>query len=161
MGKFYEGLGDELSLYVRMLAWLNTAPRAPERPGGKPTPKRDEDTRSRLERFQADGIEPDMPPLVAPWIVEHLMEIGPIESAGMGVAPIGWRTIHAWQEVTGAVLQPWEARLLHRLSAEYVMESRRAEKANCPAPWSDVPREDQRAAVSRGLSALFGGLARR
>ncbi len=48
------------------------------------------------------------------WFVEI---VGGVKADGMGPAMIGWGDLSAWCELTGEVIEPWEARLLIRLSA--------------------------------------------
>jgi hypothetical protein len=93
---------------------------------------------SRLDEMRDSGILPAIPATSAPHIVEWLLEIGPGEAAGMGLAPLGWGQIDAWCSRTGIDLPPWQFRLLRRLSAAYVTESRRAEDPNAPPPWQDA-----------------------
>ncbi|WP_419827657.1 phage tail assembly chaperone [Sphingomonas sp.] len=98
----------------------------------------DQDGRKKLSRLEAQygtKVPPPMPPNPAPHIVDRLMEIGLHEAAGMGVVPLSWREITAWQENTGVRLEAWEARLIRRLSADYVNESRLAEDESRPSPW--------------------------
>lgn len=152
MGKFYARIGEELTLYVRQLAWLNTAPtdksKAIDQVEGPPL--------TRLQKLKAEDLKPDLPPLPVPHLVEYLLEIGPVVPAGMGAGPIEWRDIAAWSDLTGTALEAWEARLLRRLSADYLAESRLAEKPEAPAPWTEADQtEAQREAVSRKVSNAF------
>lgn len=143
-----------LSDYVRFLAWLGTAPQSRDRKAldaAEPV--------TRLKRMEADGIVPIMPPLAAPYIVEFLMEVGPIEPSGMEGGPVSWTTLYHWQQQVGITLQPWELRLIRTLSAEYLDQMRKSRDPDCPAPWGGIT-DDHRAAVSAKISALFGGLAR-
>lgn len=82
-----------------------------------------------------DSYQPEMPPLNAPHLLGYLFEIGPVMAAGMGSGPITHEELQAWQQGTGIELQPWEVRTLRRLSQEYLTESHKAEKSDCPAPW--------------------------
>ena len=86
------------------------------------------------------------------------MEIGPTESGGFGAAPLSWREIHYWQECMGLRLQPWEIRMIRRLSAEYVSESSRAEDDDAQAPWTDNSPRDSLAAA-RSLQAAIERMA--
>jgi hypothetical protein len=89
--------------------------------------------------------QPEMPPLeVGHWLVGYLFEIGPTMPAGMGSGLISHQEIAAWQALSGVRLKPWEARALRLLSAEYLRESREAEKRERPAPWNpgEVAPED-------------------
>jgi hypothetical protein len=110
--------------------------------------------------MEADGISPVMPPQPAPHLVTYLMEIGPVEPAGVDNAPVSWPTMESWQRQTGVTLEPWQAKLIRRLSIEYLAEMRRAREPDCPAPWGGMT-PDRRAAVEAKLRAAFGGMARR
>jgi len=81
------------------------------------------------------GAIPAMPPNPAPHIVNALLDIGLVQATAMGAAPLSWQEIEAWQRLTRSPLSPVEARLIRRLSTEYLAESRRAESENCPPPW--------------------------
>jgi hypothetical protein len=132
--KFSRGVLDDLTLYVRQSAWLNTAP---ERPNGD---KSGEPVPSRVEKMRKDRgddtFSPEMPPLeVGGYLATYLFEVGPAGSGAMGPTVITHQEIQSWQTLTGIVLQPWEVRALRRLSGEYIAESRKAEKRDRLAPW--------------------------
>jgi len=99
-----------------------------------------------------------MPPLdgVA-HLLGYLYELGPTMAAGMGAGPITYSEIRAWMESVGVDLQPWEVRILRRLSLIYLNESHKAEKRDCPAPWrapdAKPPVTDAQAAI-RALANL-------
>lgn len=76
-----------------------------------------------------------MPLSDALYLVDFLFEVGPTASSGMGEGPIDFGDLDAWQRQIGFVLQPWEARFLRRLSIEYLVQSQKSEKPDCPAPW--------------------------
>lgn len=159
MVKFYEGLGDQLSLYVRQIAWLNTVPKDPKEKrlaDQAPAPE----PMTRLERMKADGLDPLLPDCPAPHLIEHLMEVGPFEVTGMERVPISWREMQAWQDQTGVCLDTWQARMLRRLSTDYLSSSRAAEKPDCPAPFAAVGSEENRDAIARQLEAIFGSRAK-
>ena len=104
----------------------------------------------------SEGIEPPTPPCDGLHLVEYLMEIGPIVPAGMGAGPVGWRDIADWQTCTGIPLEPWQARLIKRLSSDYLSMSREAEKSDCPAPWlTDQEIDANRDAVGRKVANAF------
>lgn len=106
--------------------------------------------------MQDDGIEPKFPVNPSPAIIGRLMEIGPVEPAGMDRAPISWVTIQAWQSTMGKRLRPWEARLLRRLSIDYLTESRAAEDMQRPAPWAPQYRStEELRAEARALRAVL------
>ncbi|MDF0540782.1 hypothetical protein PX699_00370 [Sphingobium sp. H39-3-25] len=116
------------------MAWLHATPKPPE--GSKRAKLADQaPSISRIDQMQKRGLIPQMPPNPAPHIINRLIEIGLSEAAGMGAVPLSWREITAWQQATGVVLPAWEARLIRRLSTEYLAEGRRAESENSPPPW--------------------------
>ena len=152
MGKFLEGLGDELSLYVRQLAWLGAVPRDTK----KPVDQKKEPI-SRAKQMELDGIEPALPDCRALDLVHRLMEIGPTVISGVGQTGIGWRDLADWQSCTGVVLTPWESRMLRKLSSDYAAELHQAEDILRPAPFLQEEQiVENRDAVSRKVEAIFG-----
>lgn len=116
--------------------------------------------KSRREVLKAAGVEPDMPPLEwGRYLVEYLFEFGPTVAAGMGSGPLPPSEIEAAQRLLGIQLQPWEARLLLRLSREYLQESHRATVPNCTPPWYEpVSAEADRMATAMRLEQAMLGL---
>lgn len=98
---------------------------------------------------------PEMPPLdEGGYLVSYLLEIGPTVASGMGAGPIEWPQINAWCDRIGVDLQPFEARLLRRLSGEYLVESHRAEKLGCEPPWKTEAYKPEPSALQVSLRAL-------
>lgn len=79
-------------------------------------------------------------------MLDWFWEIGPA-SAG---AAISHTEIRCWQENTGFELQSWQARLLRRLSQEFLAESARAadEKCRPPCPLEDFAPDPAKVADS-------------
>ncbi|EJL34124.1 hypothetical protein [Novosphingobium sp. AP12] len=144
-----------MTLYVRQLAWLNATPKPPEgskRAQAKDLPR----ALPRAEQLKKDRIVPQMPPNPAPHILSRLFEIGLTEAAGMGAGPLSWQSIKAWQDVIGVSLSRWEARLLRKLSVEYLAEGHRAESENCPPPWrAEVSAREMEVELAR-LQLVLG-----
>lgn len=137
------------------MAWLNATPKPPEgtkRAAAKQAPP----APSRIDRMKSQGIAPQMPANPAPHIIDRLIEMGLTEAAGMGAGPIGWTTMAAWSALTGIPLQSWEARLLRKLSSEYLAESRKAESENCPPPWRGTITEREKQVEVAGLRMVLG-----
>ena len=153
MGKLQRRLGDDLSLLVRQTAWLNATPKPP---AGSRRAKSDAPTLSRREQLKRNRIPPPLPPNPAPHIVDRLVEIGLTEAAGMGAGPLSWAAIVAWQTATGVRLPPWEARLIRRLSLDYVAESHRAEDETCVAPWRAAVSKAEIDSEAARLCAVLG-----
>ena len=97
--------------------------------------KSDEPAVSRLQTLEDSGKpDPQMPPLDAEFMVGYLYDIGPT----MGSKAVSHQEIEAWQRNTGVDLDSWQARVLHRLSVEYLVEANAARRRDCPPPW-DAP----------------------
>lgn len=106
--------------------------------------------------MERDRVTPKMPPNPAPHLISRLTEIGITESGGMGPAPLSWREIEAWQRLTNVQIAPWEARLMRKLSLEYLAESRRAESENCPAPYRAEVTQREREVEEATLRMVLG-----
>lgn len=128
------------------MAWLNAIPEKPQndRSGTQP--------QSRLEQYRSEvGGSPDMPPVGVPdYLIGYLFDVGPVLSGGMGPIVVSHSELLAWQHNTGVELRPWETGIIRRLSGDYLSELRKAEKPDCPSPWSPVDMtEANRRAVAR------------
>lgn len=115
---------------MRHSAWLGAVPEA------APGARADAAKLSRRERIERDCGEIEMPPFDdGEYLIGYLYELGPTVAAGMGAGPVTFAEMAAWQAARGFELEPWEARLLRRLSVDYLAESHRATERNCPPPW--------------------------
>lgn len=113
---------------------------------------------SRREALAAAGTPIQMPPLMwGDYLIGYLFEFGPTMPAGMGNGPLSAVEIAAWQGLLGIEFQPWEARLLRRLSSEYLAESYAATKRDCPPPFGASPSLKKAAAqeLSRNLDLFL------
>ena len=137
------------------MAWLHAVPKPAE--GTKREQHGIQAAKlSRLDRLNKAGAAAPMPPNPLPHVIRRLIEMGITEAAGMGVAPISWTTLDAWQRTTGVPLSAWEARLIRQLSLAYVAESRKAESETCPPPWRiEVTASELEVAETR-LRLLLG-----
>lgn len=115
---------------MRHSAWLGAVPEAKE------GARADSAELSRREQVERDGGEIETPPFdQGDYLIGYLYEVGPTVATGMGAGPVTFAEIAAWQASRGFELEPWEARLLRRLSIDYLAESHRATKRDCPPPW--------------------------
>jgi hypothetical protein len=96
-----------------------------------------------------------MPPNPAPHLTGWLDELGITEAGAMAAVPISWREIQAWHDSLHLRLEPWELRLLRKLSKAYVTESREAESEHRPPPWRAGVSVEEQAADVVDLRALF------
>lgn len=136
-----------------MVAWLNATPKPPE--GSKRSERGQRSLLSRKDRMKRDGIVPAMPPNPAPHLIGWLTEMGITEATGVGPVPLSWREISEWQRNTGVHLQPWEARLIRKLSVSYLAASHDAESETCPPPWrAEVTQVEMDAAEAQLRSVL-------
>ena len=105
---------------------------------------------------------PEMPSAEgADYLLGYLWEVGPTMVAGMGAGPVTHQELRAWQANSGIQLQPWEARILRRLSIDYLAEMSRADQADCPAPWQAVEAVVDHAAVANKMRHAIRALAGR
>ncbi|WP_242183216.1 hypothetical protein [Sphingomonas sp. CARO-RG-8B-R24-01] len=111
---------------------------------------------SRIDQMKRDRIPVQMPPNPAQHLVQYLVEMGMSEAAGMGMVPLSWREINAWCDRTRVDLAPWEARLIRRMSTEYLAEGRRAESENCPPPWKAEVTQRELDVEQARLEMLLG-----
>lgn len=145
-------------MYVRHSAWLNTAPEREKNDKSK-APQL-----SRLAKLRKDHeddlYQADMPPLEgAGYLIGYLFEVGPTMAAGMGAGPVTHEELRAWMDLTGIELEPWEVRFLRRLSYEYLAESDRAEKRDCPDPWKSADNAPDLSVVANSLQQSLMELA--
>lgn len=116
--------------------------------------------RTRLERLQ-DGHElgedyiPDMPPCNALYLVSYLFDVGPALAGAMGWVPITETELRNWQWNTGVHLQPWESRMMKRLSKVWIDQTVQSSKEECPAPWIVEQEREQRERTAKKVRALF------
>lgn len=120
-------------MYVRQAAWLAAIPVVEAKSKVRQI--------SRLERHKNDGVPPSYPPIDAgEHLIEYLFEIGPTLPGAMGEVPITHVELRAWQENVGIDLQSWEAKLLHRLSSEYLGQLHKATDPACKPPFGQLYR---------------------
>ena len=161
MGKFYEGVCNDLIAYVRAIAFLNAVPAESEQDASrrKQVARRKQAQPERLTRGQmmrAKGEESDIAEVDAGlYLVDYLMEAGPFTYGASGPIPLNWQDFRSWQDTTGIDLQPWEAKTLRRLSAAYLGQMQKAEEIDCPPPWVPVMTETDRAEVSKNVQTAL------
>lgn len=138
------------------MAWLHAVPKDET----KGSLSKVVEHKSRLEEFRQDGRNIPLPENPAPYLTDWLFEIGPIIPTGMGVARIDWRDIAAWADMMGVIPEPWEARLLRRLSGDYATQLSLSAKPDCPSPWISEVIENRNVVASK-VASIFGGRARK
>lgn len=100
---------------------------------------------------------PRMPPIGAgEYLVQYLFEAGPTMPGGMGAAPLTFSELECWQRQVGVDLDPWEVRIVRRLSLEYCAESQAATKPDAPPPFnSSDARRLQQAKIDRAMDEFL------
>ncbi|MFC0131779.1 hypothetical protein CR105_26465 [Massilia eurypsychrophila] len=79
-------------------------------------------------------FEPDMPPVGdAGYLLTHFWQVGPT----LGDSSITNTELRNYQDNEGITLSPWECKTLRRLSIDYLNESHRATKEDCPPPYAE------------------------
>lgn len=98
-----------------------------------------------------------LPPLTAgAHLIEILFEIGPVRYLGMGGAvSIDEQDVHAWQCNQGVALNPWENRVIRRLSRDYAYMLGQASDVNCPPPYTppDLITPERRQKIADAMSS--------
>lgn len=103
-----------------------------------------------------EAFAPELPPVEAGgYLIVYLFEVGPAAAGVAGAIPVPYKELLAWQEGIGLTLNPWEFRTLRLLSAEYVVESKLAEKKDRPAPWVNPDSEEHKAKILPGRIKSF------
>lgn len=91
------------------------------------------------------------------YLVEHLLDVGPVMPGGFGPAVLSHGEIRAWQDNTGIELQPWEVAMMRRLSGEYLKASAEAEKQDAPPPFGADRQERLRDVAEALRTSLRAG----
>lgn len=116
---------------------------------------------TRIKAAQDAGRPVDMPDNPAPYLTDWLFEIGPSVPNGMGETVIGWPDLAGWQELIGVEVKPWEARLLRRLSRDFIAARYDAKEPGCRPPYDPIAlnsaeAEDRVANQFKAMMAAFG-----
>lgn len=133
---------------MRHAAWLSAGQVVNTKDGQQRKP-------SRMADAQADGVDQERPPLTDSYLVECLFDAGPVLPGGMGVVPLGFVDLRAWQHAMGLTLTPWQAKTLRRLSCDYVAASQAAESPDCPSPWAPEIEPPDREQVAKKVQGAF------
>lgn len=113
-----------------------------------------------LEAIRAEYM-PAMPEVqLGSYLLSYFLDVGPVEQSGMGDTVLSHQELRAYQDNIGIRLQPWEIRLIRRLSGEYLRAKFVAEKASAPAPWYADVEEDELQIVAQSLKQTIRQLAK-
>lgn len=98
-----------------------------------------------------------MPEVSMRYLVEILIEVGPVQSTGFGVEAVTEERLRAWQDNRHIELPPWEITMVRRLSQEYIRASAEAEEPGAPAPYKsniDIVRANTAASLKAAMRRL-------
>lgn len=149
-------------MHVRQRAWLDAVPDAPDLQVVSRLSERNAQAKpervARGKKILEDGAPLPLPEIDAVYLVDALFDVGPVKAGGMGPVPIDSHDLVAWQAERGIVLTPWEAQTLRRLSRDYVFESSRATKPDCPPPWTGESTKDRRERAEKQIRGALRAL---
>jgi len=132
---------DAAAEFLRYEAWLSAKPEKTET--------------TRREQYKDTVFVGAEPKPYAQWLLNVMYEVGLYSPAANGMAPITWGEIKHWQEITGH--WPWLAKVVKRLSSEYVNEYYAASDVNRPSPLqAHIDLNEQRKVVSQQFQNIFG-----
>ena len=99
-----------------------------------------------------------MPPVdEGAYLVGYLQEMGFSNNSGMGLAPLSFLEISAWEQSTCLKLSPWEALTIRQLSVDYVVQLSASSSQSEPAPFWVEDIQKQR----KNTNDFFEALAQR
>lgn len=91
----------------------------------------------------------------AEYLFIHWQDLGIVASTGMGPAALSSQEIFAWNECCGAMLQPWELRILRDMSRAYLAQLHESENPDCPPPFGDPVNVFDRGLVAKKVGNAF------
>lgn len=162
MGKLLAGIAEDLTLYARQAAWLNSALVQKAKPGEKPDDDEWRDPETRRSQMLRDGQAPEMPelPTAGAHLVTYLFQAGPVVPGASGACAVSWQELGEWSRLTATPLTPWEAITLQGMSSAYAAELHRASNPKAPAPYTTNDPRKKRQAVASKVRSIFGARAR-
>lgn len=104
------------------------------------------------------GEQPVFPPVSHRYLIDWWLDAGTTSSIGMGEGALTWQEIDAWVARTEIELQPWEARIIRRMSQAFANERHEAKKPLRPVPYSLT---EQTTGVRDRVAAQFKAMAGR
>jgi hypothetical protein len=134
---FFAQTIEQLTLFVKQAAWLNTIP-------------------SKAKRPRRETKSDAMPPVTAgAYLIEILFEVGPAKPMGMGGSvALDEIDLSAWMANQNVKLKPWEAKTIRQLSREYAAMLSQSSEANVPSPWVDpsIMTTERRNKIAKSMS---------
>lgn len=72
------------------------------------------DGKLNVDRLQLPEIE------TGGYLLEALFEVGPTSKSEMSEGPVSWTELLSYSDCAGTVSEPWEFKLLHKMSSAYL-----------------------------------------
>lgn len=112
-----------------------------------------------LWQMSLNGVEDDEThlPYQLAHIWTYLLEVGPVNSNGMGPVPISYDEIQSWLDISGVELSRWEVAVLRKCSFAWMSAQYEAKKPDAVAPWDVYTPQsmaDRRALVAKRFKML-------
>jgi len=126
---------------VRVWAWLIAVP--------------DKQEKSRLQQQIDAGNEIKLPEVTAPYLLQHLFDIGPTYPGAMGAVGLPFSEIESWQRQSGIELLPWEIQAIRNASIEYASQLAASHDPECPSPSKVVEQDPVK--LSKHIKSILRG----
>ena len=139
---------------MRQLAWLNTAPEP-----NKGEKARGQKPPARIARMKAEKLAIDLPDNPLQYLVDWLMEAGPLGVGGMGPVPISWQELEAWKRACEVSPTAWEIRVIRDLSRDFLDQMNKSREPTCPAPYTSGASNAE--AVDAQFKKMFARMSNR
>lgn len=118
-----------------------------------------------MAELKRDGKPLGLPPRpLLSYMIDALFEAGPTTTSSMGDSlSLDWPTVWAYAQATGALVEPWEFRVIMQLSREYLTAKVEGQEAANVAPvdQESVGAKHDRELVDKQLRAAMDSLVRR
>lgn len=103
------------------------------------------------------GDEPKpLPPVsFGAHMIDYLFALSPYRGNGMGIQPVSFEEIRAWQLGCKHSLDGWEFQLLRDMSVAYTSSLEAADDMNCPSPWLPVLDDSKRKEIAVKVRNIF------
>lgn len=136
---FFAETIEQLKLYVRQTAWLNTIPEKAKKP-------------------RRDTVGGPLPPISAGGhLLSILFDVGPVKPMPMSSpVAIDETDLMAWQFNRQTRLRPFEAEAIRELSRVYAGQLIEAQEKGCPPPYfpENALDEERRRKISEAMSGF-------
>jgi len=149
LGKFYQGVRQDLVLYARQLGWFHSIPQSRDKSA-------ESQRLTRMDKIIENGGTPLLPPVGdAEYLLEYWRAVGMAISNGMGTAPITATELTHWANAQGLELAPWEFAALLEMSRTYLGAMQQGENPNSLPPYGDPVNQFDRQKVANKVSNAF------